>query len=531
MTYPVQRAALILLAGSALSLCALPAAAQAQAPAVVGAPAVDQAPVLALPAPGVDAAAHARSRHHRAAAQEEAQPTTYKVKKGDTLEKIAPKLGTDIETLVKLNGLKKPYRLQPGQVLKGPAAEAPAKSKSAGKGKAARAEAETYTVKKGDTLFSIAKAHGITVEQLKALNHLGKKNAISGGQKLKVSGETADAADEATAPEPKSRRRGEAAEAGASDGAAGRVTEVAGAGKSYRVRRGDTPEKVARKLGVSVEELARINHLKRPVHVRAGQTLRGAGGATSRVYVVARGDTLAGIARRFGVSEAELKAANGLKRRVSAVPAGRKLHLPAGAREPSREPQREYQPPRYTPPTNGVQPPVRPTPGMPSQPQPYSGSATPGGSITGAPQASGPIPDAQISQLGRGLFAWPIKGTVIAGFGDRGNGQRNDGLDIRANAGDPVRAAAAGNVVYAGDQVPGFGNLVLIQHADGWVTAYGHLGKVDVRMQQKVSQGQQIGEAGTSGGVSEPQLHFEVRYKPSPDDRARPVDPNLVLPK
>lgn len=86
-------------------------------------------------------------------------------------------------------------------------------------------------------------------------------------------------------------------------------------------------------------------------------------------------------------------------------------------------------------------------------------------------------------------------------------------------------------MVYAGDQVPGFGNLVLIKHADGWVTAYGHLGRVEVRMQQRVEQGQQIGQAGSSGGVSEPQLHFEIRYAPSPQERARPVDPALVLPK
>ena len=86
-------------------------------------------------------------------------------------------------------------------------------------------------------------------------------------------------------------------------------------------------------------------------------------------------------------------------------------------------------------------------------------------------------------------------------------------------------------MVYAGDQVPGFGNLVLIKHADGWVTAYGHLGKVEVRMQQKVTQGQQIGEAGSTGGVSEPQLHFEVRYAPNPQERATPIDPTLVLPR
>ena len=79
--------------------------------------------------------------------------------------------------------------------------------------------------------------------------------------------------------------------------------------------------------------------------------------------------------------------------------------------------------------------------------------------------------------------------------------------------------------------MPGFGNLVLLKHADGWVTAYGHLSKVEVKMQQKVSQGQEIGQVGSSGGQPEPQLHFEVRYRPNLADRAVPIDPKLVLPK
>jgi murein DD-endopeptidase MepM/ murein hydrolase activator NlpD len=132
--------------------------------------------------------------------------------------------------------------------------------------------------------------------------------------------------------------------------------------------------------------------------------------------------------------------------------------------------------------------------------------------------------------MGKGRFQWPTTGAILSDFGPRAGGQRNDGIDIQAEAGAPVRSAADGDVVYAGDQVPGFGNLVLIKHADGWVTAYGHLGRVDVKMQQKVTQGQQIGQAGTTGGVTEPQLHFEVRYAPNPTERARPVDPKLVLP-
>lgn len=107
---------------------------------------------------------------------------------------------------------------------------------------------------------------------------------------------------------------------------------------------------------------------------------------------------------------------------------------------------------------------------------------------------------------------------------------RSDGIDIGATQGDSVRSAAAGEVVYAGNAVQGFGNLVLIKHAGGWVTAYAHLASIEVKMRQPVTQGQEIGLVGQTGGVDRPQLHFEIRYAPTTKDKARPVDPMLVLP-
>jgi murein DD-endopeptidase MepM/ murein hydrolase activator NlpD len=86
-------------------------------------------------------------------------------------------------------------------------------------------------------------------------------------------------------------------------------------------------------------------------------------------------------------------------------------------------------------------------------------------------------------------------------------------------------------VVYAGNQVPGFGNLVLVKHENGWVTAYAHLSNIDVKMRQQIAPGQVLGQVGQTGTVDRPQLHFEVRYAASPTERARPVDPMLVLPR
>jgi murein DD-endopeptidase MepM/ murein hydrolase activator NlpD len=154
-------------------------------------------------------------------------------------------------------------------------------------------------------------------------------------------------------------------------------------------------------------------------------------------------------------------------------------------------------------------------------------AAAPAVSVSAA-VANTPTPSAAAAQ---GRFIWPVRGQVLTGFGPRGPGQRNDGLNIAVIEGEPVRAAATGEVVYAGDQVPGFGKLILLKHPDGWVTAYAHLSEITVKMRQQVRQGAEIGKAGGTGAVPSPQLHFEVGTPASPQERARPVDPLPLLPQ
>ena len=170
------------------------------------------------------------------------------------------------------------------------------------------------------------------------------------------------------------------------------------------------------------------------------------------------------------------------------------------------------------------------------KPLPPAAEAAPPSSVvrpTGAPAvsaapAAGP---ASTPPAAQGRFLWPVRGEVVTGFGPRGPGQRNDGLNIAVTEGEPIRAAATGEVVYAGDQVPGFGKLILLKHPDGWVTAYAHLSEITVKMREQVRQGAEIGKAGRTGAVPSPQLHFEVRHAPSPQERARPVDPLPLLPQ
>ncbi|MDX5370495.1 MAG: M23 family metallopeptidase, partial [Alphaproteobacteria bacterium] len=125
-------------------------------------------------------------------------------------------------------------------------------------------------------------------------------------------------------------------------------------------------------------------------------------------------------------------------------------------------------------------------------------------------------------------FAWPVEGTVLAGFGPTPDGRRNDGVNIAVPEGTRIRAAEDGRVVYVGNELAGYGNLVLVSHGGGYVTAYAHAKELLVQKGQSVRKGQVVALAGTTGGVSEPQVHFEIRkgtvaLDPVPFLEQRPV--------
>ncbi|MCG5242609.1 M23 family metallopeptidase, partial [Azospirillum doebereinerae] len=112
---------------------------------------------------------------------------------------------------------------------------------------------------------------------------------------------------------------------------------------------------------------------------------------------------------------------------------------------------------------------------------------------------------------GGARFLWPVKGKLISGYGPKPDGLHNDGLNIAASKGTAVVAADNGVVAYAGNELRGFGNLLLLKHADGWITAYAHLDRIDVERGATVKRGQAVGKVGQTGSVSSPQLHFELR--------------------
>ncbi|MBV9509467.1 MAG: LysM peptidoglycan-binding domain-containing M23 family metallopeptidase [Caulobacteraceae bacterium] len=314
----------------------------------------------------------------------------------------------------------------------------------------------------------------------------------------------------------------------------GEVREASEKSRVVYVDNGDTVNLLAQRFLTSQEEIIKLNHLKKPYEIDPGQPLKT---PTPKVYVVESGDTLYSIGRRFNVSADVLAELNNIEAK-GRLRSGQEIALPPGMHdsgplkhlEPGSAPA--YAPPErprstYAPPGESYSP--------PSQPQPYSHPAPPVRSETppsSLPQAEAApaLSDDQITAAGRGRFVWPAHGAILSPFGPKPGGQANDGINIGAPLGTTVQAAAAGDVVYAGNQVPGYGNLVLIKHADGWVTAYAYLSRTSVKIKDHLEQGDAVGEVGQTGGVDTPQLHFEIRYAPTPHDKAKPINPTLVLP-
>jgi murein DD-endopeptidase MepM/ murein hydrolase activator NlpD len=256
--------------------------------------------------------------------------------------------------------------------------------------------------------------------------------------------------------------------------------------------------------------------------------------AAARRIVVRPGQSLGGIARGYHVPARAIIAANRLTPPYK-IETGQHLLIPAGAEEPVRHPVAAsrsaapiaagsvatgHPPPEIIPldgpaPVNPIaSPAVRPSSAAP--PAPGTAEEARAAGAADAPRASAALPHG-------GRFPWPVHGHVLAGYGVATGGSHNDGINIAAPRGAPIAAIDAGVVAYAGNELRGYGNLVLVKHAGGWISAYAHCDKLLVKRGDKVARGQEIAKVGETGGVSEPQLHFELRRG------KQPVDPRQFL--
>jgi murein DD-endopeptidase MepM/ murein hydrolase activator NlpD len=299
------------------------------------------------------------------------------------------------------------------------------------------------------------------------------------------------------------------------------------------VKPGDTVHSLAERYRVPVRNIIDLNRLRPPYRLISGQPLLI---PKPREHRVASGETVYGISRRYGVDMSALVKLNGIvppytirvgeALRLPAVvetqvlsvatsipptpePAASLTHVPASSGSSGKSGVVAEELPASAAPPGATEPLLSSPPtASTSQPKP----ATP---------VAGIVPSPEPRSGSR--FLWPVEGKILSGFGPKKGGLHNDGINIAAAQGAPVYAAENGVVAYAGNELRGFGNLLLIKHADGWTSAYAHNEELLVRRGDRVKRGQIIAKVGSSGSVTSPQLHFELR------NGARAVDPVRLL--
>ena len=285
-------------------------------------------------------------------------------------------------------------------------------------------------------------------------------------------------------------------------------------GAPVTVGQGETVEMIARRHGVPVSAILETNGFTSEAVVKPGQRLvipRYVSGeapaaipraASEGVHVVAPGETLMALSRKYGVSVSTIARANNIQP-YAALNIGDRLVIP-GERHVAavHTPAPQIAAPRT----------IKPLESVGSVPPENARIATPEPVTAENPaktaEAAGNLP----------TFRWPAKGRVLAGFGQKINGVPNDGINVSLPEGTPVKAAEDGVVAYAGNELKGYGNLVLLRHANGYVSAYANASELMVKKGDTVKRGQVVAHSGQTGNVSSPQLHFEIRKGSTPVD-------------
>jgi murein DD-endopeptidase MepM/ murein hydrolase activator NlpD len=304
----------------------------------------------------------------------------------------------------------------------------------------------------------------------------------------------------------------------------------AGSAGVHSVLPGDTLYSISKRYGIAMRDIAAANDLHAPFDVETGQRLRL---PPPQQYKVKGGDTIASVSKLFGVNSSEIVSLNRLQPPYR-VASGQVLRLPTITRNNPAPSMPQYAAVQAPPSVVGevLAPPVSRTPmdRAPQVTQPQQGQTryvfegqmppqllpaeapvyTPPPVKVASAEARAKI-TAQTPKRSSAKFLRPVRGKVISTYGAKPGGLHNDGINIAAARGTPVQAAENGVVVYAGSDLKGSGNLVLVRHEGRWMTAYAHMDNITIRRGDTIRRGQAIGTVGTSGSVDQPQLHFEVR--------------------
>jgi murein DD-endopeptidase MepM/ murein hydrolase activator NlpD len=312
-------------------------------------------------------------------------------------------------------------------------------------------------------------------------------------------------------------------------------------GKPITVGAGDTIDAIARRHGVPASAIVQANNITPPATIYPGQRLvipryngspattvaaapamrpaapapapvaaapasAPTSAASSGVHVVAAGDTLGKISRLYHKPVGDIAKANNIQS-TATLNVGERLVIPGAAAVPAKSAAAVPAAQAKAAPVSAVK-----------DISPVQSANV----VTPAPDTL----DKDAAKLAEGTgalpkFRWPANGRVIAGYGPTTNGQQNDGINIALPENTPVKAAEDGVVAYAGNELKGYGNLVLVRHPNGYVTAYAHAKELLVKRGDQVKRGQVIARSGQTGNVNAPQLHFEIRKGASPLDPTR----------
>jgi murein DD-endopeptidase MepM/ murein hydrolase activator NlpD len=376
-------------------------------------------------------------------------------------------------------------------------------------------------VQPGDTLYSLAQRHGASISELMSLNGL-RSPAVHPGQKI-ILPERPTAMASAVRQTPVSKTNSTRVAA---------LTESADA----RVSQREQPAAVVKELSPEPRQLASAEQDE-------------AASSPGDTYTMKNGDSLYGIAVRHRISLAQLQEINNITD-PRKVRAGTVLKLPSSsaaptrvALTPDRRPQLGSHADTTTAPQTAAAPAndsgeavAKPTiinapasaPGQRVASLDNTGTASdaaPSPLTLPSPSAEGESGKTSEPQGGGatkaetvGKFRWPVRGKVITGFGQQPDGSHSDGIKLAVPLGTEVHAAESGVVAYAGNELKGYGNLVLLRHDNGWITAYAHNDELSVKRGDRVRRGQVIAKAGNTGSTDRPQLHFELRQGSSPVD-------------
>lgn len=346
------------------------------------------------------------------------------------------------------------------------------------------------TVAAGDTLYSLARRYNTTTVELARINKLDAPYTLRVGQTLRlrapIATYVAAPVKEPVASAPAVENKPVTSDAVVIKNPHPTTTKVQL--QEITVGQGDTLYSISRKYSVPVNDLAVMNDISAPFGLQVGQRLKVPNLASDTVRVATKVNTPAASAPKVASSSIVVQPTKSVAKATTASAtnaAKTKTATKTTQKDTSKSATKANNAKKTTDSKSTSQKTTKTNSNASKQPVIMARSAS--------------------------KFSWPVRGRILSGYGAKTSGLFNDGINISATRGTAVSAAENGVVAYAGNEVKGMGNLVIIQHSDGWMTVYAHMDSMSVRRGTNVRVGQKIGTVGNTGKVDKPQLHFEIR--------------------